>query len=54
MTDTTNPFLDSFKNAFSPVSDALKNVTVPESAGEFVKKSASSAKERAADFHAGS
>jgi phasin len=54
MTDTTNPFLDSFKNAFSPVSDALKNVSVPESAREFVKKTASTAKERAADFHAGS
>ena len=54
MTATTNPFLDSFKNVFSPVTDALQNVTVPESAREFVKKTASTAKERAADLHAGS
>ena len=54
MTATTNPFLDSIKNVFSPVTDALQNVTVPESAREFVKKTASTAKERAADLHAGS
>jgi phasin len=53
MTIATNPFLDSFKDAFSPVTDALKNMTVPESAREFVKKSANTAKERAADFRAG-
>ena len=54
MTVANNPLLDSFKDAFSPVSDALKNFTVPESAREFVKKTATTAKERAADFHAGS
>jgi phasin len=54
MTVANNPLLDSFKDAFSPVSDALKNFTVPESTREFVKKTATTAKERAADFHAGS
>jgi phasin len=54
MTVANNPLLESFKDAFSPVSDALKNFTVPESAREFVKKTATTAKERAADFHAGS
>jgi phasin len=54
MTVATNPLLDGFKDAFSPVTDTLKNFTVPESAREFVKKTASTAKERAADFHAGS
>ena len=54
MTIATNPLLDGFKDAFSPVTDALKNIAVPESAREFVKKSANTAKERAADFRAGS
>src|ERR1700761_45843 len=54
MTVATNPFVDSFKDAFSPVTDALKNIVVPESAREFVKKSANTAKERTADFRAGS
>ena len=54
MTVATNPLLDGFKDAFSPVTDALKNIAVPESAREFVKKSATTAKERAADFRAGS
>ncbi|HVX78577.1 MAG TPA: phasin [Bradyrhizobium sp.] len=54
MTVATNSLLDNFKDAFSPVTDAFKNFTVPESAREFVKKTATTAKERAADFHAGS
>src|ERR1700744_4564148 len=54
MTTETNSVLNSFKDTFAPVTDAFKNLEVPESAREFVKKSASTAKERAADFHAGS
>jgi phasin len=45
------------KEAFAPVTDALKNLQnleVPEVAREFVKKTAGTAKERAADLHAGS
>jgi len=53
MTDT-NTMLNSVKDAFAPVTDALKNLEVPEVAREFVKKTASTAKERAADLHAGS
>src|ERR1700734_1656199 len=54
MTTETNPGLDSVKNAFPPVTDALKNLEVPEAAREFVKKTAGTAKDRAADLHAGS
>ena len=54
MTTETNPVLDSVKNAFAPVTDALKNLEVPEAAREFVKKTANTAKDRAADLHAGS
>jgi phasin len=54
MTAVTNPLLENFKDAFSPVTDALKNFAVPESAREFVKKTTNTAKERTADFHAGS
>jgi phasin len=53
----SNPMLDSFKAAFAPVTDALKNiqnVEVPEAARDFVKRTAGSAKDRAADIHAGS
>ena len=53
----TNSVLDTVKQAFAPVTDALKNLQtleVPEAAREFVKKTAGTAKERAADFHAGS
>ena len=59
-TDTkteTNSVLNTVKQAFAPVTDALKNLQtleVPEAAREFVKKTAGTAKERAADFHAGS
>ena len=57
MTTETNTVFDTVKGAFAPVTDALKNfqnVEVPESAREFVKKSANTAKERAADVYAGS
>ncbi len=56
MTDS-NSVLNTVKEAFAPVTDALKNfpnMEVPEAAREFVKKQAETAKERAADLHAGS
>src|ERR1700724_1175365 len=55
-TETTNVY-DTVKQALAPVTEALKtfqNVEVPEAAREFVKKTANSAKERAADVYAGS
>ncbi len=54
MTTETNSVLNSVKDAFAPVTDAFKNLEVPEAAREFVKKSANTAKDRAADFHANS
>src|ERR1700680_2864466 len=57
-TDTdSNTVLNTVKDAFAPVTDALKNLQnleVPEAAREFVKKTAGTAKERAADLYAGS
>ena len=56
-TTDTNSVLNSVKQAFAPVTDALKNLQnmeVPEAARDFVKKTASTAKDRAADIHAGS
>src|SRR5438045_9781156 len=56
MTTDTNSVLNSVKEAFAPVTDALKNIQnleVPEAARDFVKRTASTAKERAADLHAG-
>jgi len=56
MTTETNVY-DTMKQAFAPVTEALKNfqnMEVPEAAREFVKKTANSAKERAADAYAGS
>ena len=53
----TNAAQDTVKGAFAPVADALKNLQtleVPEAAREFLKKTAGTAKERAADLHAGS
>src|SRR5471032_3520505 len=53
----TNSAYDTVKQAFAPVTDAFKNIQnmeVPEAAREFVKKTAGTAKERAADIHAGS
>jgi len=57
MTTETNTVFNSFKEAFAPVTEAFKNLQnleVPEAAREFVKKQAETAKERAADFYAGS
>ena len=57
MTIETNSVLNTVKEAFAPVTDALKNLQnmeVPEAAREFVKKQAETAKVRAADLHAGS
>jgi phasin len=57
MTTETNSMLNSFKGAFAPVTDALKNIQnmeVPEAARDFVKRTAGTAKDRAADLHAGS
>jgi phasin len=53
MTTETNSVLNSVKDAFAPVTDAFKNLEVPEAAREFVKKQAETAKVRAADLHAG-
>jgi phasin len=57
MTTETNSMFNSVKDAFAPVTEAfskLQNLEVPEAAREFVKKQAETAKERAADFYAGS
>src|SRR6202022_4545178 len=57
MTTETNSVLNTVKEAFAPVTDAFKNLQnleVPEAALDFVKKTGGTAKERAADFHAGS
>jgi phasin len=57
MTTATDSVIDTVKQAFAPVTDALKNfqnLEVPEAAREFVKKTAGTAKDRAADLHAGS
>ncbi|WP_458756762.1 phasin [Afipia sp. TerB] len=48
---------DAVKNAFAPVTDALKNlqnIPVPEAARDFVKRAAGTAKDRAAEIHDGS
>jgi phasin len=53
----TNSVLNSVKEAFAPVTEALKNIQnleVPEAARDFVKRTATTAKDRAADLHAGS
>jgi len=51
MTTETNPLFDTFKQAFAPVTEALKTLqtpNVPEGAREFVKQTVSTAKERTA------
>lgn len=53
----TNSVLDSVKEAFDPVTDALKNLQnmeVSEATRDFVKRAAGTAKDKAADLHAGS
>jgi phasin len=57
MTTETTTMFDTVRQAFAPVTEAFKNfqnAEVPEAAREFVKKSTSTAKERAADVFAGS
>ena len=54
MTTETTSVLDTVKDAFAPVTEAFKNLEVPEAAREFVKKQTETAKVRAADLHAGS
>ena len=57
MTTETNSVLNTVKQAFAPVTEAftkLQNLEVPEAAREFMKKQTETAKERAADLHAGS
>jgi phasin len=57
MTTETNTAFETVKEAFAPVTEAFKNfqnMEVPESAREFVKRTASTAKERAAEAYAGS
>jgi hypothetical protein len=50
MTTETNSALNGVKEAFAPVTDALKNIQnleVPEAARDFVKRAAGTAKDRA-------
>jgi len=57
MTTETSTVFDTVKEAFAPVTEAIKNfqnAEVPEAAREFVRKTANTAKERAADAYAGS
>jgi phasin len=57
MTTANNFAFDGIKQAFAPVTDALKNLQnmeVPAAAREFVKKAADNAKDRATEFHTGS
>src|SRR5258708_32009675 len=57
MTTETNSVLDSVKEAFAPVTDALKNIQnleVPEATRDFVKRAAGTAQGKAAEIHAGS
>src|SRR5258708_36173588 len=57
VTTESNPMFETAKGAFAPVTEALKNfqnMEVPEAAREFVKKTANTAKDRAADVFAGS
>lgn len=50
MTTETNPAFEGFKDAFKNI----QNLDVPEAAREFVKKTANTAKDRAAEVFAGS
>ena len=50
MTTETNTAFEGFKDAFKNI----QNLEVPEAAREFVKKSANTAKDRAAEAFAGS
>jgi len=52
--NSANSVLDGVKQAFAPVTDAIKNMEVPEAARDFVKRAATTAKDRATDLHTGS
>jgi phasin len=57
MTTETNTLFNNVKDAFAPMTEAFKNLQnaeVPAAAREWVKKTANSAKERAAEAYAGS
>jgi phasin len=57
MTTETNTVFETVKEAFAPVTDAFRNLQdldVPETAREWVKTTANTAKARAADAYAGS
>jgi phasin len=57
MTTETNTLFDNVKDAFAPMTEAFKNLQnaeVPAAAREWVKKTANTAKERAAEAYAGS
>jgi len=57
MTTETNTLFANVKDAFAPMTEAFKNLQnaeVPAAAREWVKKTANSAKERAAEAYAGS
>jgi phasin len=57
MTNTNDAVLNSAKQAFAPIAEALKaiqnKIEVPEAARDFVKRAASEASERAAGLHSG-
>ena len=56
MTTETNFATDGLKQAFAPLTDALKNfqnMDVPTGARDFVKKAAGTAKDRATEIHTG-
>jgi len=57
MTTETNTLFANVEDAFAPMTEAFKNLQnaeVPAAAREWVKKTANSAKERAAEAYAGS
>ena len=57
MTTEINSAYDTVKQAFAPVADAFKNLQnmeVPEATRDFVKRAAGTAKDKAAEIHAGS
>ena len=57
MTNTNDAVLNSAKQAFAPIAEALKaiqnKIEVPEAARDFVKRAANEATERAAGLHSG-
>jgi phasin len=57
MTTETNSIPNSVKEAFAPITDAFKNfqtMEVPEATRDFVKRAASTAKEKVGDIYANS